>query len=132
MAVRTFKVSKRGMEAVECSADLPENLNDPLWENIVSNPDEDINDLALQSWVVKCQAGARNHLEKGAEAVQRFVDQYTYGARGGGFSAPSISAEDANQQGFTPEQLAFLRQAGMAVPGVGDDAEEEAAAPAGV
>lgn len=128
MARRTFKVSKRGMDAVECSADLPENLNDPLWENIVSNPDEDINDLALQSWVVKCQAGARNHLEKGAEAVQRFVDGYTYGARSGGFSAPSIDASEAQQQGFTAEQLAYLKNAGMVVSGLDEGGDEESAA----
>lgn len=124
MARRTFKVSKRGIDPIECSADLPENLNDPLWEGIVSNPDEDINDLALQAWVVKCQAGARNHLEKGAEAVQRFVDGYTYGARSGGFSAPSISTEDAAAHGFTAEQLAFLRNAGMAVPGLSEGDED--------
>ena len=122
MARRTFKVSKRGIDAIEVSADLPENVNDPLWEGIVSNPDEDINDLALQQWVVKAQAGARGHLDKGIEAVQRFVDSYKYGARSGGF-VPSISGDDAAAQGFSEEQLAFLKAAGMAVPGSEDEEE---------
>ena len=122
MARRNFKVSKAGFDKVDVSADLPENLSDPLWSEVVSNPDEDINDLALQQLIVKMQAGARAHLEGGVEAVQRFVDGYKYGARGGGF-VPSISAEGAAAQGFTEEQLAFLRQAGMAVPGSEDEAE---------
>lgn len=123
MARRSFKVSKRGVEAIEVSIDLPENLNDPLWNGIVSNPDEDINDLALQQFVVKAQAGARNHLDRGAEAVQRFVDGYKYGARSGGGFTPTISTDDVTAHGFTDEQLAFLRAAGMGVPG--EDTEDE-------
>lgn len=124
MARRSFKVSKRGVDPIEVSIDLPENLNDPLWNGIVSNPDEDINDLALQQFVVKAQAGARNLLDRGAEAVQRFVDGYKYGARSGGFT-PTISTEDAAAHGFTEEQLAFLRAAGMGVPGDESDSEGE-------
>lgn len=127
MARHTFKVSKRNTDPIEVARDLPENLNDPLWNEIVSDPDSDINDLALQAWVVKCQAGARNHLDKGPDAVQRFVDGYKYGARTGGFAAPSMSQEDAQAHGFTEEQLAFLRQSGMQVPGLSDEVEEGAA-----
>lgn len=127
MAIRTFKVSKRGVDPIEVRKDLPENLADPLWADVVDDPDSDINDLALQALVVKCQAGARNHLDKGLDAVQRFVDGYKYGARSGGFIAPSISAEDAEAHGFSAEQLAFLRSAGMAIPGLSDGDEDSEA-----
>ena len=111
--VETFTVSKRGGEKIEVSKDLPENLDDPLWATIVMKPEEDVHELALQALIVKCQAGARARLELGEEAVQRYVEEYKYGARTGGFTAPSISSSDAADQAFTEEQLEFLRRAGV-------------------
>ncbi len=112
----SFKVSKRGGDPVEVSKAMPENLDDKLWDDVVSgDTQEQINDLAVQNWIIKCQAGARNRIEAGPEAVQRFVDGYVYGARGGGSTAPTVSQKEAKAQKFTAEQLAFLRQAGMAV-----------------
>ena len=115
MATATFNVSKRGGDAVEVSKEVPDNIDDPRWGNIVMNPGEDVHELALQALIVKCQAGARARLEQGEAAVQAYVDQYKYGARAGGFVAPSISSEDAAEQAFSPEQIAYLRAAGMRV-----------------
>ncbi len=121
MATATFNVSKRGGESVEVSKEVPDNLEDPRWGNIVMKPEEDIHELALQALIVKCQAGARARLDQGDAAVQAYVDGYKYGARSGGFAAPTVSASEAQDQAFTEEQLAFLRAAGMRV-----EAEAEA------
>lgn len=111
----TFKVSKRGQDPIEVSRELPESLDDDLWNEIVAAPEEDINELALQNWIVKCQSGARQRLESGPEAVQAYVNGYQYGARAGGFTAPTVSADEAKKQKFSKEQLEFLRKAGVAV-----------------
>lgn len=109
----TFSVSKSGHDAVEVSREFPENLSDPAWAEAVSDPQEDIQNLAEQAWVVKCQAGARQQLENGAEAVQQYVDGYKFGARAGGFRAPTMSAADVKKAKFSPEQLEIMRKAGM-------------------
>jgi hypothetical protein len=111
----TFTVSKKGHDPVEVSWDAPESLSDERWNEVVSEPDSDINNLAVQALIVKTQAGARNHLENGQEAVQRYVDGYKFGARSGGFVAPSISAADAKKAKFSPEQMELLRKAGMKI-----------------
>ncbi|KKM21676.1 hypothetical protein LCGC14_1633060 [marine sediment metagenome] len=116
MATATFKVSKKDGLSVEVAKELPDNLDDPRWADVVLNPSEDIHDLAIQALTVKCQAGARARLEQGEAAVQAYVEAYKYGARTGGFAAPVISGEDADAQGFTEEQLDFLRAAGMKTP----------------
>lgn len=126
MATAEFKVSKRGGESVKVTKDLPDNLDDPRWKDIVLKPEEDIHELALQALIVKCQAGARARLEAGEAAVQAYVDAYQYGARTGGFSAPSIAAADAQAQGFSEEQMAYLRAAGMKIES-GEEAEATAA-----
>lgn len=114
--VKTFSVSKRGAEAIECSRELPENLDDKLWDEIVSEK-ADISDLALQAWLVKCQAGARSRMEHGEKAVRDYAAAYVYGARsGGGVARPVIGADEAKSQKFTASQLEFLRNAGVAVP----------------
>lgn len=109
----TFKVSTKDGPTFEVTKDLPDNLDDPRWNEVVMNPAEDIHELALQALRVKCQAGARSRIEQGEGAVQAYVDSYKFGARTGGYTAPSISAEDAGAQGFSEEQLAFLKAAGM-------------------
>lgn len=115
MATATFAVSKRGGESVEVSKEVPDNLEDPRWGNIVMKPEEDVHELALQALIVKCQAGARARLEQGEAAVQAYVDGYKYGARAGGFTAPSISSAEAAEHAFSEDQLAYLRAAGMRV-----------------
>lgn len=109
----TFKVSKRGGPSAEATFDAPESVEDPRWAEVVSNPDEDINELAVQNLVIKMQSGARARLDMGEEAVQAYVNQYKYGARTGGFSAPKISSEKAEELGFSEEQLAALAAAGV-------------------
>ncbi len=109
-----FKVSKKDSPTIEVSRELPENLDDPLWDGICVSRDG-IHELALQAWIVKCQAGARNRIEAGEGAVAAYVQGYQYGARSGGFVAPSVSTADAKSQKFSADQLAFLRAAGMNV-----------------
>ena len=77
MATQTFKVSKTGVEAIEVSREVPDNIDDPRWSDIVVNPSEDIHELALQALIVKCQAGARARLDQGTVAVQAYVEAYT-------------------------------------------------------
>jgi hypothetical protein len=109
----TFTVSKKGHDPVEVGWDAPESLNDERWNQIVSDPDTDINNLAVQALIVKAQAGARNHLESGPEAVQAYIEGYKFGARSGGFRAPTMSAADVKKAKFSPEQLEMMRKAGM-------------------
>ena len=122
MATQTFKVSKgTGSDkvGVECSREVPDNLEDPRWNDLVLNPKEDIHELALQAVIVKMQAGARARLELGDTAVQGYVDSYKFGARSGGFTAPTMSPDDAEAQAFTPDQLEYLAAAGMKVAAEG-------------
>lgn len=111
----TFSVSKRNGPETTCTFDAPENLEDPRWQQVVSNPAEDINELAVQNLVIKIQAGARNKLEEeGAEAAQAYVNQYQYGNRsGGGFKRPTIAAGQAKELRFTKAQIEALRAAGV-------------------
>lgn len=125
----TFKVSKRGVEPVEITFDAPENLDDPRWDDLLSNKEEDINTLALQNLIIKIQSGARNRLEEGEDAVQEYVNSYKFGARvgggGGSRKKPSLAADKARELGFSPEQLAALRAAGVEIPGLEDEDEGE-------
>jgi hypothetical protein len=120
----TFSVSKRGVEPIEVRFAEPENINDPRWEELGVTP-EGINELATQSLVIKIQAGARNNLEKGPKAVQEFVDTYKYGQRtGGGTRKVVIKSEDVQKAGFTVEQIELLRAAGVSIPGLNGESEE--------
>ena len=113
MATATFKVSKKDVEGVEVRREVPDSLEDPRWGDLVLKPEEDIHELALQALIVKIQAGARSRLELGEQAVQAYVDSYKFGARSSAIAAPTISASDAAEQAFTPEQLEYLQAAGM-------------------
>lgn len=117
-ATRTFSVSKKGGPSMEGSWSAPESVDDPRWDEVVSNPEEDINELAVQNLIIKIQGGARNRLDQGEEAVQAYIDAYVYGQRTSiATRKPSLSDEQVSDLAFTPEQLAALRAAGMQVPG---------------
>jgi hypothetical protein len=112
----TFAVSKpsAGLKT-ECTWDAPESVNDPRWAEVVSNAEEDINELAVQNLVIKMQSGARNELEEnGAEAAQRYVNEYKYRAGGGGgFKRVAVGAQQVKELRFTEAQIAALRAAGV-------------------
>lgn len=113
----TFKVSKRDSQATaEPTFMAPENIEDPRWEELRCSR-QDINDLAVQSLIIKIQGGARNYLEDGADAVQEYVNEYTYrgGARRVVVSKPKLSAAAAQKGRFTPAQLELLRAAGVEI-----------------
>lgn len=113
----TFKVSKQGIEPIEVNFAAPESLDDPRWNELVSNPSE-INDLAVQNLVIKIQSGARSRLTEGAEAVQNYVNNYKYGARqstGTRKSAVKLTTADTKQAKFSKEQLEMLRAAGVQI-----------------
>lgn len=114
----SFTVSKRDGPSVTVNFIEPENLQDPRWKDIVSNPDEDINTLAVAALRVRLQAGARDELEDGEAAVQKYVDEYVYkagGTRAGARPKPKLSKEAAKKGKFSTAQLAMLKEAGFAV-----------------
>lgn len=111
----TFKVSKKGIEGVVCTFNAPENLEDPAWSELVSDVNTDIHNLALQALVVRMQAAGRAHIEQGQEAVQAAVDRYKFGARAGGFRAPTLEKKSVKSLKFTEDQIAALRAAGVMI-----------------
>lgn len=121
----SFKVSKRGGASTTCTWDMPESLEDPRWDGVVSKKDEDINELAVQNLIIKIQSGARDALEKkGPDAAQQYVNSYKFGARtGGGFTRPVVKAEQVKALKFSKAQLEALKAAGVNI-----EAEEETAA----
>jgi hypothetical protein len=121
--VTPFKVSKDGFPEMEVSVELPENLEDPRWEQIVSSYPDDVHALAYRAWIVKAQAFARSKLdedlseEENLATAQNAVESYVFGARGGGgFQRPKVSAEEAEELEFTEAQLAALRRLVVGVP----------------
>lgn len=120
MAVKqTFSVSKKGFAEFQVTTDLPENLDDPRWKEIVSDYPGDVHDLALRAWVINAQANARQRLdadvkdEDNLAAVQQAVNSYQYGARTGGFQRPLVTADKAKELAFSPAQMAALKALGV-------------------
>lgn len=116
----TFKVSKAGCEALEVTWSAPESVDDPRWEEVVSNPATDINDAAVRNLVISIQSGARSRInpeaeDGGAEAVQSFVSAYKQGQRqaGGGGRSRKVTLSEDQQAMFTEEQLATLAAQGV-------------------
>lgn len=114
-------VSKKDFPKFEVNVELPESLEDEKWNDIVKDPSSDIHDLALRSWIVNMQSGARGQLdadatdEENQAAVQNYADNYVLGVRTGGFSKPKLSTDKASELSFTPEQLAALKAIGVDV-----------------
>lgn len=126
----SFTVSKpsKGLKT-ECTFMAPENTSDPRWKEIVKNPDEDVNELAVQNLIIKIQSGARNELEeKGAQAAQAYVDSYQYKSGGGGFKRPTVSSSVVRDLQFSPAQLEALRLAGVKFTTEEEEMEAELAA----
>lgn len=113
----TFKVSKRGMEGVEIEYPFPESLDDPRWDEIVNENPADINELAVSAFRVRLQGAIRPLLEEGAEAVQAGAGEYVYGRRTPSKrrSRARVSKDAIEEGGFSEEQLALLRNAGVAI-----------------
>lgn len=116
---QSFSVSKKGFAEFQVSVDLPENLDDPRWKEIVSDHPSDVHDLALRAWVVNAQANARGRLDselnddENSAAVQQAASQYVYGARSGGFQRPLVTADKAKDLKFSPQQMAALKALGV-------------------
>lgn len=125
----TFKVSKKGNPGITISHDRkPETVEEFVSLGLVQK-EEDVVDLAYQNWVIKVQAGARNRLDEGADAVQKYVNEYTFGARTGGGtgtkrSAVKLASDQVKTLKFSKAQLDALRAAGVKIEGM----EEEPAA----
>ena len=112
----TFKISKRGEEAMELTFSEPENLDDPRWAAIVDGDvAAAVHNLALQSFVIKKQAAGRAKFSEGLEAVQAAVSEYVFGIRRAGTSKKSVKmgAKETKKLKFSPEQLAALAAAGV-------------------
>lgn len=123
----TFAVSKRDGPSCEVTFSEPENLDDPRWKELVSDPKADINTLALKALRVSIQAGARDELDEGEAAVQAYVNEYQYkgGGRGGTrVKAKPVSKDLQKKAAFTPEQLEALKEAGFPVETMEEAADE--------
>ena len=120
-----MKVSKRDGPSFMVMFEEPENLEDPRWNVLVEDPSKDINTLAVQAVRVKVQAVVREELDKGEEAVQKAVNEYTYKSvrAGGKRAAPKLSKESAKKGKFSEAQLVMLKEAGFDIEG---DAPQEA------
>lgn len=113
-----FKVSKTGVEPVKVNFTRPDNVNDPRWQELGVST-EQINELAVDSLVIKIQGVARGALGDGASAVQAKVDGYKYGQRAaGGGKVVKLSADQVKTAKFSKEQLAMLQTAGVNVEGM--------------
>lgn len=124
----TFKVSKKGHEGFTVNHNrVPETIEEFTSLNLVQK-EQDVIDLAHQALVIKMQAGARSRLDQGEQAVQDYVDNYTYGARtgGGGARKPTLSTSQAKDLKFTKAQLEALRAAGVNLVEDEETAEAEA------
>lgn len=120
----TFKVSKKGHDEVELNdSRVPETLEEFESLNLVSKFPDDVIDLARQSIVIKMQSGARSRIDQGQEAMQDYVDNYTFGARtgGGGARKPTLTKDKAKDLKFSKAQLEALRAAGVQIE---DESEE--------
>lgn len=111
----TFKVSKTGKAPVVVTFLEPESVDDPRWEELgVSR--EAINNLAVDSLIIKAQAVGRAVLDEGPEAVQKAVDNYKYGQRSaGGRRVVELKAEQIKEAKFNEKQLEMLRAAGIKI-----------------
>lgn len=115
--LHTFKVKLYDDDRteVELSIEKPESVDDPKWDDLVSKSD-DINELAFQNFIIKLQAGIRgtksNPNALTEEAAEAYKEAYTYGAGSRGRRTPEVDAEEG---GFTEEQIALLKKAGVKV-----------------
>jgi len=112
----TFSVSKRNGPSVEVTFDEPETISDARWGELVNNVEEDINTLALKALRVSIQAGAREELDGGEEAVQTYVNTYKYKAGGTRTAKAKPVTKEMQKKGkFSKEQLEVLQAAGFMV-----------------
>lgn len=127
----TFTVSKKGHPGIKVTCDRsPETIEEFESLGLVKNYPQGVVDLAFQNWIIKVQSGARQRLEQGEAAVQKYVDEYVFGDRagGGGFRKPVLAAAKAKELKFTKAQLEALAAAGLVLEE--EQAEEPAAATA--
>lgn len=118
MAKHTFSVKLYDDDrtTVELTVEKPESCDDDRWNDLVSDPASDINELAFQNWVIKSQGRIRgtksNPNALTPEEAEASLEGYKYGAGSGGRRTPEVDAEEG---GFTPEQIAMLKKAGVKV-----------------
>lgn len=118
----TFKVSSKSHPegVVVTNERVPETLEEFETLGLVKEYPQGVITLAYQNWVIKAQGGARQRLPD-PDAVQEFVDNYTFGERIsiGVAKKPTLKAEAVREFKFTKAQLEALAAAGMNIEDLG-------------
>lgn len=121
----SFNVSKgKGTAEFAISYHKCDGIDDAQWHKMIAGDHsemielkvskavaEALNDLADQSWTIKCQAVARAKHGQGRAAVQLAADGYRYGAKATS-TAPVV---DAQVMGLNRTQALALQVAGVTV-----------------
>lgn len=108
-------------DSVTVERRVPASLDDPHWFELVDN-EEQIHQMALQSFIINAQAAARRQMRDGGgeEEIQAAFEHYTYPSRprsqrlGRGLRPISELPETLVGE-LTQEQLAFLAKHGLKV-----------------
>ncbi len=110
----TFSVKLNTGEKVTVNTTRPSSTDDPEWGKYVAGDmDAGVNELAHQNRIIKVQAPCRKG--KNQVEAQSIHDRYTWGAKGGGVVAPTLSDEAKDEGEFTDAQLEILAAAGMRI-----------------
>lgn len=104
----TFKITLKNGTKGEITVDMPEGLQDKFaWDERAS----DVNGLAITSWTIAAQSGARNC--SSLEDAQEYCDGYKHGVRA---ARPSKTVTvDATELKLNKAQIAALEAAGAKV-----------------
>ncbi len=108
-----FKVREiKGADAVEFRAKMPTSIDET--DLIVKRYGtvERMIDRANSQWTVDVAVGVRKRLPN-QEDAQAYADGYCDNGSRDAFARPKIDKKDAEKQGFTDEQIAFLNSKGM-------------------
>lgn len=106
MARFTVKSTKHNWNG-ELSFVAPQTPDAKAWEDLVGNPEVDVNTLALKAWVIEAQRVCRD--ESSLEAAQAKLDLWRY--KGG--KVPRVM--DLQNMEFTKEQVTALTADGTQI-----------------
>lgn len=112
----TFKVRQsKGAEPVKFSRALPTYIDETDLIEAAYGSVERMIDRANAQWTVDVATGVRERLPDEDEAAD-YVASYCDDGRRAAPRKIAVSSEDVEKQGFTPEQIAFMRSKGIEVP----------------
>ncbi len=114
MAIKhPFKVRKtQHTDAVEFKAEMPFSIEDT---DLILKRFGSVNrmiDRANAQWTVDVAPGIRKRLPE-VEAAQKYATGYCDNGSRDTWVRPTITADQVEEQGYTEDQLAFLKAKGM-------------------